>query len=293
MRIEKLKWVYLALLSFIWGSSFILMNFALDGGLTALQLGALRIVFAGLFLLIIGFKSIKKIKRKEWKWVVISGFLGTFIPVFMFAYAQTEIDSAVVSILNSFTPLNTVIFGFLIFKLHCSKQQVYGVLIGLVGTLILIIAGAQVNPEQNYLFAGFVLVASICYAFNVNIIKRHLQALSATSIAVGNFIVILPPAVFVLLYAGFFDQQLSANPKLTNAILYVVVLAVFGTGLAKIMFNKLVQMATPVFATSVTYIIPVVASFFGILYGERLSSTQIAASGVILLGVYIANRKKS
>ena len=165
-------------------------------------------------------------------------------------------------------------------------------LIGLVGTLILIIAGAQVNPEQNYLFAGFVLVASICYAFNVNIIKRHLQALSATSIAVGNFIVILPPAVFVLVYAGFFDQQLSANPKLTYAILYVVVLAVFGTGLAKIMFNKLVQMATPVFATSVTYIIPVVASFFGILYGERLSSTQIAASGVILLGVYIANRKK-
>ena len=113
MRAEKLKWIYLIVLSVIWGSSFILIKKGLLG-LTAMQLGAIRILFAGLFLIVIGFNSIKTIARKQWKWIAISGFLGTFFPAFFFAYAETEIDSAIASILNSFTPLNTLIFGFLV-----------------------------------------------------------------------------------------------------------------------------------------------------------------------------------
>lgn len=291
MKADRLKWIYLAILSVIWGSSFILIKKGLLG-LTALQLGAIRIIFAGAFLFLIGFNSLKTIKKKEWIWVSISGFLGTFFPAFFFAFAETEIDSSIASILNSFTPLNTLIFGFLVFKLHFSRSQLFGVIVGLLGTLLLIFEGANVNPNQNYLFALFVVAASVCYAFNVNIIKRYMQDLSAMAIAVGNFAIIMIPAIIVLISSGFFNQDVLANPTITEALMYLAVLAVFGTGLAKIMFNKLVQMATPVFATSVTYTIPIVALTWGILDGERLSLIQIIASLIILLGVYLANRKK-
>ncbi|NQY05111.1 MAG: EamA family transporter [Flavobacteriaceae bacterium] len=291
MQNDRLKWIYLAILSIIWGSSFILIKKGLLG-LTAMQLGAVRIIFAGFFLFLIGFPSIKKIPKKTWKWVAISGFLGTFFPAFFFSYAETEIDSSIASILNSFTPLNTLVFGYLVFQLNFSRQQVLGVVVGLAGTLLLIFAGAQVNPDQNYYYALFVLAASICYAFNVNIIKRYLQDLSAMSIAVGNFLVIMIPAIFTLIFSGFFDQDVTENEVIMESLGYLVLLAVFGTGFAKIMFNKLVQMATPVFATSVTYTIPIVALLWGILDGERLNVLQIIAAGIILLGVYLANKKK-
>ena len=134
-------------------------------------------------------------------------------------------------------------------------------------------------------------MASICYAFNVNIIKRYLTGISALGIAVGNFIVIIIPAIITLVFTGFFSQDLTNNTIIHESLMYLSILAVFGPGLAKIMFNKLVQMATPVFATSVTYTIPIVALTWGLLDGERLSLVQILASGVILLGVYLANRK--
>lgn len=290
MRIEKLKWIYLAILSIIWGSSFILIKKGLLG-LTAMQLGAIRIIFAGFFLFIIGFNSIKTISKSQWKWIAISGFLGTFFPAFFFAYAETEIDSAIASILNSFTPLNTLIFGFLVFHVSFTRKQLLGVVVGLLGTLLLIFAGAQVNPDQNYLYALYVVLASVCYAFNVNIIKRYLDGVSALGIAVGNFAVIIIPAIITLIFTGFFSQDLTTNTVIHESLLYLSILAVFGTGFAKIMFNKLVQMATPVFATSVTYTIPIVALTWGLLDGERLTLIQIIASGIILLGVYLANRK--
>lgn len=130
MQNSTAKWVYLIILSIIWGSSFILMKKVLIG-LTPIQLGSLRIVFTGIFLFIVGFKKIKTIKIKEWKWVGLTGFLGTFFPSFFFAYAETEIDSSIASILNSLVPLNTIVLGFVVFKISSTKRQVFGVFIGL------------------------------------------------------------------------------------------------------------------------------------------------------------------
>lgn len=142
---RNIKWVYLIVLSLIWGSSFILIKKGLVG-LTPMQLGAIRIIFTGTFLFIIGFKRVKEIRNKEWKGIILTGLLGTFFPAFLFAFAETEIDSSIASILNSLVPLNTIIIGFLIFKMKSSKRQVMGVFVGLIGTIMLIMNGATLNP---------------------------------------------------------------------------------------------------------------------------------------------------
>ncbi|RKE98714.1 DMT family transporter [Ichthyenterobacterium magnum] len=288
----NLKWVYLIVLSVIWGSSFILIKKALLG-LTPYQLGALRVIITGLFLFLAGYKNVKAIRKKDWKWLIISGFLGTFFPAFFFAIAETEIDSAVASILNSLVPLNTILLGFAVFKIASTRRQVLGVVIGFLGTSILILKGAELNPEQNYLYAGFVIASTLMYAANVNIIKRYLQDVKPLTIAVGNFIPIVIPALVILLFTDFFNSSTFNNPDFKMSIFYIVLLSFFGTALAKVLFNKLVQISTPVFASSVTYLMPIVALIWGVLDGEGFSLIQGVASLIILFGVYLSHKRTS
>lgn len=284
------KWLILIVLSIIWGSSFILIKKGLIG-LSPLQLGSLRIVFSALFIFIFGFHTLKTIPKDKWKWLIISGFVGTFFPAFLFAFAETEIDSSIASILNSLVPLNTILLGFAVFNIASTKRQITGVVIGFVGTALLIGSGAQLNPDQNYLYAGLVLISAVLYGINVNIIKRYLQDVKAISIAFGNFAAIIIPALIVLVCTDFFSNETFQNPLVITSIGYIIILSAFGTALAKVLFNKLVQMATPVFASSVTYLMPVVAVFWGFLDGEGFSVWQTLATLLILIGVYLANRR--
>lgn len=291
MQNIKLKWLYLIILSVVWGSSFILIKKSLIG-LTPMQLGALRTLFAALFLFLIGFKSLKTIQASDWKWVAISAFTGSFIPAFLFAFAETEIDSGIVSILNSTTPLMALILGISVFSVRFNKNQFIGVIVGLIGCLALILEGASVNPDQNYWYAFLVLCASCCYAINVNIIKRYMQHISPIAIANGNFIILIIPALIVLGFSGFFKIETITNPKTQTSLIYISVLAVVGTAIAKVLFNKLVQISTPVFASSVTYMIPVIALLWGVMDNEQFSFYQVLASGIIVFGVYLANRNR-
>ncbi|MDT0295265.1 DMT family transporter [Mesonia ostreae] len=291
MQQSHYKWLYLILLSLVWGSSFILIKKGLVG-LTALQLGALRTALAAIFLLIIGFRSIKKIKKEQWKWIVVSGLLGSFFPAFLFAFAELEIDSAIVSILNSTVPILSIIIGFLIFSVRSTKNQVIGVFVGLLGSIFLIGSGATVNTHQNYWYALLPLVATTMYGFNVHIIKKYLQEVPALSITVGCFIILLFPSLAVLYFSGFFKTELLQQPEVQVSIGYIAILSVVGTGIAKILFNRLVQLSNPVFTTSVTYLIPVVALTWGVLDGEIFSFWQAVSGIVILIGVYFANKKR-
>jgi len=291
MFAKNKKWFFLITLALIWGSSFILIKKSLIG-LTALQLGALRIIISGLFILMIGFHTLKKLSRTDWKWVIIAGIVGTFLPAFLFAFAISEIDSSVASILNSLTPLNTILFGYFLFNISSTKRQITGVIIGFIGTSILIGAGVNLNPDQNYFYAAFIIFATFLYATNINIIKRHLQDVSALAIAAGNFATVIIPAILVLVFTGFFTREVLTNPELKMAMVYIVILSIFGTALAKVMFNKMVQMSTPVFASSVTYLIPIVALAWGILDGESFGLYQGLGAVLILLGVYLSNRRK-
>lgn len=290
MDLKNQKWLYLGILALVWGSSFILMKKALIG-LTPIQLGALRVLIAAVFFVLIGFKSIKSIKKKHWKYIIITAALGTFFPVFLFAYAVQGIDSSIVSILNSLTPFNTLIFGAMVFGFAIKKNQLIGIIVGLLGTILLILKGADLNPNQNYWYSLLIVIASIGYAFNVNIVKKHLYDLSAFSIVAGNFLLLLIPSFIILFYTDFFFTYELTETNL-HSLGYVTVLSLIGTGLAKVLYNKMVHLATPVFASSVTYLIPIVAIFWGVLDGEKLSFTQVFAAVIILLGVYLVNKKK-
>ncbi|MGY8919458.1 MAG: DMT family transporter [Flavobacteriales bacterium] len=290
INIEK-KWLYLLGLSLIWGSSFILIKKSLIG-LSPLQVGSLRIVFSSIIIFLIGFNKIKTIQKDKWKWIAVSAIIGTFFPAFLFAYAETQIDSSVASILNSLVPMNTVIIGLAVFKISTTKRQSIGVIIGFIGTAVLIISGSDLNPDQNYMYSGLVIICSILYATNVNLIKKYLYDVNAVAIAAGQFSVIFIPSLIVLLYSDFFKIDLINNKIIHESLLYVLLLSFFGTAMAKILFNKLIQISSPVFASSVTYSMLIVSVIWGVLDGELFNSSQAIATVLIIIGVYLSNKKK-
>ncbi|WP_046757694.1 DMT family transporter [Kordia jejudonensis] len=289
MNTEKLKWIYLGVLSLIWGSSFILIDQAMHG-LSSIQVGALRVVLTGLFIFSVGLKKVKLIERKQWKWIFWTALAGSMLPMFLFAIAQEQLDSSVASMLNSLVPLHTIIFGVLFFGVVVSKRQIVGVILGLVGALVLVFAGAEFQPSQNYWYSIFILLATIGYGLNVNIIKRHLNDLNAIAIVAGNFVIISIPGLIILWYTGFFDTVLE-NEAMQIALGYVAILSLFGSAVAKVIYNRLVQISSPVFASSVTYTMPVVAIFWGLIFGERLSIYQLLGGIIILVGVYLVNKR--
>ena len=290
MNQEQKKWVYLVILAFVWGSSFILIKKGLIG-LSPLQLGSLRTVISSLFIFIIGYKSLKTILNYQWKWVVLSGFIGTFLPAFLFAFAETEVDSGVVSILNALVPLNATLIGLAVFKIASTKIQIIGVILGFIGASMLIFNSMELNPDQNYLYAGFVVLATLMYGFNVNIIKHYLQDVKPIAIATGNFVAIIIPALTVLIFSGFFKTETFEHESIYSSIGFVTILSVFGTVMAKIIFNNLIQLSSPVFASSVTYLMPLVALLWGVVDGEIFGLDQGLASLLILCGIYLANKK--
>ena len=290
METKNLKWFYLILLSLVWGSSFILIKLALVG-LTPIQVGALRILITALFLLLIGFKSVFNLTKRNWFFLTINALVGTFFPAFLFSYAIDKMDSSVAAILNSLTPFNTLVFGALIFGYSFQKKQIFGILIGLFGTIMLIMYSNSINYNQRFFYMSLILIASVGYAINVNIIKKYLSDVKPLAITTANFLLLIIPTVIVL-YVENLRTPLVINSETKISILYLTILAIFGTAIAKTIFNKLVQISTPIFSTSVTYLIPIVAVFWGYFYGENLNFMQLISGAIILFGVYLVNKVK-
>ena len=288
MESRQMKWLLLAALALIWGSSFILIKRGLVG-LTPFQVGSLRMLFALSFLLLVGFRSLTQIPLGKWKYIALTAFTGTFVPAFLFAVAQSEIDSSISAILNSLTPLNALILGVSFFGLAFQRSQFIGVMIGLAGSLILILSGAAHNPDQDYWYALFVVVATFCYALNVNFIKKYLSDVNPLAITTGNFVVLAVPALMILIATGFFAKLQEV--KVQHSVLFVGILGIIGTGIANMLYFKLIQMTSPVFAASSAYLFPVVAIFWGLLDGEVLSMVQVLGGVVILTGVYLSAKK--
>lgn len=288
MKSQTLKWVILVALALIWGSSFILIKKGLIG-LDPFQLGSLRIIFCAVFLLAIGFKSLKGIAQHQWKYIAVTSLFGTFIPAYLFAIAETKVSSSICSILNSLTPLNTLILGSIVFGLNFKRSQFMGVFIGLIGTAVLIFTGNNQEGTENYYYSILVLIATICYATNVNLIKKYLSDVKPLSITTGNFLVMLVPAILILCFTDFSNK--INLPVTHHAMFFVMILSVVGTGVANVIFYKLIQISSPVFASSVTYLIPIVALMWGFLDNEMLTPLQFLGAFIILIGVYLANKK--
>lgn len=287
MKAKWANWLVFTILSFVWGSSFILMKEGLKA-YTPYQVASLRMLSAGFILLPFAFKTIVKIPAKKIGLVLFSGLLGNFIPAFLFCVAETQIDSSLAGILNSLTPMFTIVVGVLFFKVKTNYVKIFGLVIGFVGLIFLLAAGKDVS-FHNLSFAALVLLATLLYGINVNIVGRYLQNLGALTIASTAFAFLMIPSGIVLYFTGFFLNNVT-NALVTKSLLACCLLGIVGTSIATILFYYLVKKAGILFGSLVTYGIPVVAVAWGLLDGESLSLLQIAALLLILLGVYIVNK---
>jgi drug/metabolite transporter (DMT)-like permease len=283
MQEDYKRWAFLIFLSLIWGSSFILMKRGLES-FSSVQVGALRVSIAALTLFVFGFKHLRIISKKNIFQLFLAGLFGNFMPAFLFAKAQSQLDSGITGILNSLVPLFTVIIGIYLFKIKVKSAQVTGIIIGLVGSLILILKGAEVNTDTNYYYALFVVAASLSYAINSNLLKKYLSQEKALSISI-----FLIPALIILFSSGFFEEYTFQKAQ-NESLMYIAVLAIIGTAISVAIFNQLIKISSPVFASSVTYLIPIIAVSWAVFDGESLHWVQVLGTGIILSGVYMVNR---
>ena len=287
MQDKWTNWLVFALLSVVWGSSFILMKEGLKA-FTPYQVASLRMLSAGVILLPFAYKALKIIPSKKMGLVILSGILGNFIPAYLFCIAETQIDSSLAGILNSLTPMFTIIVGVLFFNVKTSMIKVIGMIIGFVGLSFLLAAGKDVSLH-NLSFAGLVLLATLFYGINVNIVGRYMQQLGSLNVVSVAFAFLIIPSICVLYFTGYFKNNFS-DPVVIRSLMASSILGIVGTSIATILFYFLVKRAGIVFGSLVTYGIPVIAVVWGVLDGESLSLMQIACLGIILLGVLIVNR---
>lgn len=297
MSKQTISWVLLVFLALIWGSSFILMKramYTLDGKaiFNDTQVGALRMLIAATALLPFALKNLRFLK--DWKTVgklTIVGFCGNFFPAFLFTYAETGISSGYAGMLNSCTPIFAIIIGAVVFRDRLTRIQIIGVMIGTVGVISLMIAGQNLSISGNWTHVFAIVIATICYAISLNTIRHTLSHLKSFQIASLAFLTTIIPSAIITLQQDVMGT-FQTNPASMDGLIAVIVLSVVGTAFALIIFNKLIATSSVIFASSVTYLIPIVAVIIGLSFGETINSWQVGSMVIAISGVFIANSTK-
>jgi drug/metabolite transporter (DMT)-like permease len=256
--------------------------------LSPYQVAALRIVSAGIVLMPFAAKAFTQIPRNKLGVVVLSGLLGSFFPAFLFCIAETQLSSALTGMLNSLTPLCAVVIGVFFFQLKPKPQKILGIVVGLVGLYFLVAPNGKLDVGNiGYVF--LVLLATVFYAVNVNLVGKHMQGIASINIAAMAFIFLIIPCGIILGFTGYFAMPFN-NVEVIKSTLAACVLGVVGTAFASVLFYRLVKRAGALFAAMVTYGIPFIAVAWGYYYGESITIFQVGCLGIILGGVYISNR---
>lgn len=283
-----IAWVLLLTLAFVWGTSFLLVKKAVTV-FSPIQVGGLRMVFGAIALLPWAISGYKKIEKTTFKYLAFCGLTGYLAPAFFFAIAGSKINSSLSGTLNSVTPIFVLIVGVLFFGTQAKREQVFGLTLGFIGSLILVFAKSKgdiggINP---YVF--LVLASTILYGFNTNVAGKHLT--NTPSTASGAFMLLFAGIVssVVLIFTDF-STPLN-NPEIKTALIEVIILGAINSGLMAILFNYLLKLKSPIFAASVTYIIPIIATAMGLVDGENISIFHYLGMAITLIGVYLINKK--
>ncbi|MEE4176775.1 MAG: DMT family transporter [Bacteroides sp.] len=284
------EWMVLVLLMLIWGSSFILMKKGLVS-FTGMELGALRISISFAVLVPFVFRRIRKVPLNKLKYFALAGVVGNGVPPFLFAIAQTRIDSYLAGVLNSLTPLFTLLVGVMFFGIRTRWINVLGVVLGLVGAVGLLTAVHDPALGNGILYGLIIVLATIFYALNMNIIKRFLVGFDAVTITSVVFTIIGIPAVIYLFAGTGFAEKMVVGGQNWISLGYVALLAIFGTAISMVMHNWLIRRTSALFASTVTYMMPIVSIFWGVLDGEAFLLVYLLWITLILVGVYMANRQ--
>jgi drug/metabolite transporter (DMT)-like permease len=290
MNNKLIDWIIFIVLCFIWGSSFIIMKFS-KAGLSAWQIAALRIFSAGVVFLPFAVFHIQKINRKKIPVVILAGVFGNLVPAFLFAAAiSNNLDSSLAGILNSLTPLCVVLIGISFFKDKIKKQKIQGVVVGFAGVVLLTLTrSGGIVQVDNLNYALVILLATILYGVNVNLYSHFMKEQNPVHVATVSLAFMAIPAGIVLWYQGFFSLNFN-NTVIREAVIYSSLLGIVASAIATVLFYILVKRAGGLFASLVTYGIPFVALFLGFLDSETIDLTEIGCLGIILSGVYLANR---
>jgi Permeases of the drug/metabolite transporter (DMT) superfamily len=286
-------WFVLLLLSLIWGSSFILMKEGLEG-FDALQLALIRMSVAALCLFPLALRHIRELGRREIALLLVVGLTGNAIPAFLYAKSETVLPSAVVGVLTSMTPIFSYSSRGSSFRQRFPRANVVGILVGLAGAVTLAMAGSpEAGRSTSLAFAALVLLATISYGANVNLVKQFLSQQNPVLVTSVALSLVGWPALIFLLAGTNFIETVRTSPTAPAALGYIAVLGAFGTALSVLLFNRLLKDATIIFATSVTYTIPIVAVIWGIALHEEFTTLHAVAFAVILAGVWLANRRSA
>lgn len=293
-RSSALPFIILGVLSVIWGSSFILMKRGLLV-FSSTDVAALRVVISGTVLLPFAIRAWSSLDKRLLRYLVLCGALGNGIPAVLFTTAQRHLNSSTTALLNSLTPLFTLLIGVFAFNLVVRRAQVIGVCLGFLGAVALVLAARnEVSAGESSWYALLPVIATICYGLNGNILSRYLKGVPPMTV---NSVAIVSVSLFFLPYlfwSGFFTQTLSAaqaQPNFTLAFASIIALSVLGTALSNALFTHLIQISSPVFSSSVTYLIPIVAMIWGVMDGEHLTALHGIGISIILLGIYLVNKR--
>lgn len=287
MRNLVLKWSSFVALCFIWGSSFILMKIS-KTSLTAPQIASIRLFSAGIIFVPIALKQFYQLPKNKIGYVLLTGILGNLLPAFLFASALMKIDSSLAGILNALTPISVVAIGIIFFKDKIAASKLYGVAIGFIGLCLLTLLQNDLSIH-NLQYALFIILATVSYGLNVNVVGHHLKDVKPIAGTAVSLAFLVIPTCLILWWQGVFHFDLS-DSSMQRAVLSSVVLGVGGSAIATFLFYSLVQSAGGLFASMVTYGLPFVALFWGLLDGEVIRFSTLLCLLIILAGVFIANR---
>lgn len=277
----------------MWGSSYILIKKSLLA-FEPWQVGYLRLSFTGLAFLPLAITKCKGLSAKQWFALLGVGVFGTGLPSFLFPYAQQELSSSLAAALSSLTPLMTLLVSIILFRLPLRKWQLVGILLGLCGALLLVVSrygwfGA--DGVSWPLFSILLAVsATFCYALSSNIVKRFFADTDPLMMTAGAMAPIGMLALVLLLANGGLSLDFSGEPHLLTAYVSVVFLGLIGTALASWLFFRLVQLTDPVFASTVSYLVPIIALGWGLMDGEVITLLIGLGLAFILLGVSLTRR---
>ncbi len=285
-------WILLFFLAMIWGSSFILMKKGLKAFDPA-EIAGIRILSASFFLFPIALRQISKIRHRHWNYLFLSGFFGSLLPAFLFPLAQTRIDSSITGVLNSLTPLFTILLGATLFKARFNIRVITGIVLGLAGTTILVTSNGTGSAFEINVYVLFIILATTFYGLNVNLLKYNLGDLHPLHITSISMMMISPFALGYLLTSSDIITTLTNDAESFIPLIYVLILGVIGTAFALVLFNVLIKMTNTVFSSSVTYLIPLIAVMWGLMDGESLIWSHYLGMTGIIMGVIIANYHKN
>lgn len=293
MHKDKLiNWLLFLAISLIWGSSFILMKKALLV-FPAIQVGALRILIATVVVLPFALKNTSYLRKDNWHYFLVVGLIGSALPAFLFTLAQEHISSSLSGILNALQPICVIVIGWLFFKITLHRRANIGAFISLLGAIAIVALNGHTlaNAHQSNIYGILVLAACVCYGISVNTIKTKLSAIPSVVIASVAFLLTFPVMLIVLLSTNF-TSTVTSNELALQGLGYISILSVLGTALALVLYNVLIKRTSTVFASSVTYVIPIVALSWGLLDGETINTYQLLCIPIIFAGIYLINTPK-